>query len=153
MCQVQAQGCGLGWGLPVEKWLQLKVPGQQSKPLILPEPQPQPPPQPPSCTIYRQPTAPGSLRVTQTTPHPHPTRTSVDWPGARPDPAAHHTTPPPCPGSRKKKALEDLRLSSLRAWPHREREGEGLPRPGLRTWGEGWLKPNNPASRTSHPPS
>lgn len=62
----------------------------------------------------------------------------------------HHTTPPPCPGSRKEKALEDLRLSSLRAWPHREREGGGLPRPGLRTWGEGWLKPKDPASRASH---
>lgn len=40
VCQVQAQGCGLGWGLPVEKWSQLKVPGQPCMPLILPEFQP-----------------------------------------------------------------------------------------------------------------
>lgn len=50
VCQVQAQGCGLGWGLPVEKWSQLKVPGQQSMPLILPEPQPLAPS--PATNVY-----------------------------------------------------------------------------------------------------
>lgn len=44
----------------------------------------------------------------------------------------HHATPPPCPGSRKEDALEDLRVSSLRAWPHREREGWRTPT----TWPE-----------------
>lgn len=58
----QAQGCGLGWGLPVERGSELEAPGQQSMPLLLPQPVP-PPTHTPHKHVhtYTQPVAPGSL--------------------------------------------------------------------------------------------
>ena len=80
---------------------------------------PDPPPEAPAPNLYNLQIAYSSRksqscsdtdtqthRHTDTHTHTHScTWTSVDWPGARPDPAAHHTTPLPCPGSRKEKAL------------------------------------------------
>lgn len=64
--------------------------------------------------------------------HPHPPP-GLLWTGQEPGltQLPYHTTPSPCPGSGKK-PLEDLRVSSLRAWPHREREGWRTPT----TWPE-----------------